>query len=197
MREEIKVRLLLNIFEEVTRKYEELLKVYEEMNELLEYKASHDSLTGLYNREALENMLKAEIMKAKLSKGTLSIIFLDLDNFKTINDSFGHHFGDEILKQVGEILKSSVRKGDIVARYGGDEFIIVLHSKTDLEPERVAERIKQRLEETFSPYNLSVSYGIAIFGKDGSTPEELINVADKRMYKQKVEKKKLKNRAVS
>ena len=197
MREEIKVRLLLNIFEEVTRKYEELLKVYEEMNELLEYKASHDSLTGLYNREALENMLKAEIMKAKLSKGTLSIIFLDLDNFKTINDSFGHHFGDEILKQVGEILKSSVRKGDIVARYGGDEFIIVLHSKTDLEPERVAERIKQRLEETFSSYNLSVSYGIAIFGKDGSTPEELINVADKRMYKQKVEKKKLKNRAVS
>ena len=197
MREEIKVRLLLNIFEEVTRKYEELLKVYEEMNELLEYKASHDSLTGLYNREALENMLKAEIMKAKLSKGTLSIIFLDLDNFKTINDSFGHHFGDEILRQVGEILKSSVRKGDIVARYGGDEFIIVLHSKTDLEPGRVAERIKQRLEETFSSYNLSVSYGIAIFGKDGSTPEELIDVADKRMYKQKVEKKKLKNRAVS
>ncbi len=197
MREEIKVRLLMNIFEEVTRKYEELLKLYEEMNELLEYKASHDSLTGLYNREALDNMLKAEIMKAKLSKGVLSIIFLDLDNFKTINDTLGHHFGDEILRKVGEILKSSVRKGDIVARYGGDEFVIVLHSKTNLEPERVAERIKVKIEESLRMYNISVSYGIAIFGKDGSTPEELIDVADKRMYKQKVEKKRLKNRAVS
>ena len=144
MREEIKVKLLLNIFEEVTRKYEELLKLYEEMNELLEYKASHDPLTGLYNRDALDNILKAEIMKAKLSKKVLSVIFLDLDNFKAINDSYGHQYGDEVLRKVGEILRSSVRKGDIVARYGGDEFVILLHSKTELEPEKVAERIKTR-----------------------------------------------------
>ncbi|WP_461829480.1 GGDEF domain-containing protein [Aquifex sp.] len=196
MREEIKVKLLLNIFEEVTRKYEELLKLYEEMNELLEYKASHDSLTGLYNREALYNILKAEVMKAKLSRKVLSVIFLDLDNFKALNDTYGHQYGDEVLKKVGEILKSSVRKGDIVARYGGDEFVIVLHSKTNLEPEKVAERIKVRIEESLRMYNISVSYGIAIFGEDGSTPEELINAADKKMYEQKQKKKNLKNQVV-
>ncbi len=197
MREEIKVKLLLNIFEEVTRKYEELLKLYEEMNELLEYKASHDSLTGLYNREALEDILKAEMMKAKLSKDTISIIFFDLDNFKMINDSYGHNYGDEVLRKVGKILKSSVREGDIVARYGGDEFVIVLHSKTDIEPKKVANRIKVKIEESLYVYNISVSYGIAIFGKDGSTPEELINVADKRMYEQKMSKKEIKNRNAS
>jgi len=171
MREEIKIKLLLNIFEEVTRKYEELLKNYEELNELLKYKASHDPLTGLYNREALENVLKAEVARVRLSNSVLSVIFLDVDNFKTINDTHGHQFGDEILKKIGEIIKNSVRERDIVARYGGDEFVILLHARTDLEPKIIANRIKERIEREFHPCNLSVSYGIAIAGKDGSTPE--------------------------
>lgn len=196
MREEIKIRLLLNIFEEVTRKYEELLRMYEDLNEFLKYKASHDPLTGLYNREALENILKAQITKTELLRNTVSVIFLDIDNFKKINDTFGHQFGDEILKKIGEIIKNSVRERDIVARYGGDEFVIILHTRTDLEPKIIANRIKERIEREFHPYNLSVSYGIAVAGKDGSTHEELIKVADERMYKQKAEKK-LKSREVS
>lgn len=196
MREEIKIRLLLNIFEEVTRKYEELLRVYEEMNEFLEYKASHDSLTNLYNRDALERIMKAETMKAKLSKNVLAVIFLDLDNFKIINDAYGHRYGDEILKKVSDILRENVRKGDIVARYGGDEFVILLHSKKEDEPVKVAERIKARVEEVLKLYNLSVSYGIAIYGRDGTTPEELLSTADRKMYENKLEKKKLKGQGV-
>ena len=196
MREEIKIRLLLNIFEEVTRKYEELIKIYEEMNEFLEYKAYHDTLTGLYNREAFEKILKTELTRAKLSKTTLALIFLDLDNFKSVNDTYGHHYGDKVLRKVGEILNSSVRKGDIVARYGGDEFILLIHSKGDLEPERIAKRIKREIEEGLQEYKISVSYGIAIYGKDGSSPEELLSVADRNMYKQKIKKKNLKNQEV-
>ena len=166
------------------------------MNEFLEYKASHDSLTNLYNRDALERIMKAETMKAKLSKNVLAVIFLDLDNFKIINDAYGHRYGDEILKKVSDILRENVRKGDIVARYGGDEFVILLHSKKEDEPVKVAERIKARVEEVLKLYNLSVSYGIAIYGRDGTTPEELLSTADRKMYENKLEKKKLKGQGV-
>lgn len=196
MREGIKVKLLLNIFEEVTKKYEELLRLYEQMNEFLEYQASHDPLTGLYNRAVLEKVVNAEIAKAKFSKETFSLIFIDLDNFKALNDTYGHQYGDEILKRIGEILRRNVRKNDIVARYGGDEFILLIHSKNNFEPEKVAKRIKKQVEQLLKRYNISISYGIAVYGKDGYTFEELIGTADRRMYEQKIIKK-LKGRVVS
>ena len=190
MREEIKLKLLMNIINEITRKYDELLKTYEYLTHKLEFEAYHDPLTGLFNRNSLNSLLRMEINRSKvLGNYKVEVLFIDLDNFKRINDAFGHSKGDKVLKKVSEIIRESIRDEDIPVRYGGDEFVVILKTKDKSIGYIVGERIRRRIEETFSQYGLSASYGVAIFPDDSEDAEELIDIADRRMYEMKREKK--------
>ena len=190
MREEIKLKLLLNIIEEITRKYEELLKVYEELNKELEYKASHDPLTGLYNRISLSAFFKREAGKTDIyNNSNLALIFIDIDNFKSVNDTYGHEVGDKILREVAKIISESLRRTDLPFRFGGDEFLILASVKNSNEAVKIAERIRKKIEDRFKDYGLSASFGIAVYKEDGKDLDTLIDIADKRMYEMKAKKK--------
>ena len=188
MREEIKLKLLMNIINEITRKYDELLKTYEYLTRKLKFIAYRDPLTGLFNRN-LKSLLRMEINRSKvLGNHRVEVLFIDLDNFKRVNDTFGHRKGDEILKKVSEIIRESIRDEDIPVRYGGDEFVIILKTKHRGKGYIVGERIKRKIEEIFSEYGLSASYGVAIFPEDSQELDELIDIANKRMYEMKKKK---------
>jgi len=164
-------------------------RLKQEQEEL--YKLStKDPLSGLYNRLSLMEKINWIISKSKRSESQFALLFLDLDNFKNINDSRGHEFGDEVLKHIATILISSVRENDIVSRLGGDEFVVVLpeieDNKAILE---VIKRIQIALQEPMEfenyKYHITCSIGIAIYPKDGTTVSDLLKNADIAMYKAK------------
>ncbi len=150
-----------------------------------------DDLTQLYNSRYLHQALAVEITRAKRYSYAVSLIFLDLDGFKSVNDRYGHLVGSQTLKVVGQILRERVRNVDIVARYGGDEFTVILPN-SDLEAGTlVAERLRRAVEthdyrkEPGRDFTLSASFGIAGFPKHGDDPELLIQKADQAMYRVK------------
>lgn len=156
----------------------------------LKYLASHDYLTNLFNRREFEELLDKSIANSSRHKQSLALMLIDLDNFKTTNDTFGHIHGDELLKQFSKRLTLLIRKGDLLSRVGGDEFTLILanlHSPSSAR--QLAERI---LNELNSPYPISgklitvtASIGISIFPEDGNTTEDLLRKADLAMYKSK------------
>jgi len=156
----------------------------------LEYQASHDSLTGLPNRSLLRDRIEQAIVKARRDSHHVAVVFVDLDHFKLINDSLGHHVGDRLLLEVADRLMACVRGHDSVARQGGDEFVIVLTEQHD-ENETIA--IVSRLLEVISQpwmdedqeYGLSCSVGISCYPNDGSDPDALLRCADAAMYQAK------------
>ncbi|WP_457621449.1 putative bifunctional diguanylate cyclase/phosphodiesterase [Persephonella sp.] len=157
----------------------------------LEYFAGHDPLTDLYNRRIFEDLLNYEVGRAKRKNYRFSLILADLDNFKYINDTYGHHVGDIVLKSVADLLESSIRDGDLVARIGGDEFVILL-SETELEKAIiVAERIRKSLENNKlcifegAVISVSASLGVVEFPTHGTTKEELMMVVDSALYRAK------------
>lgn len=147
-----------------------------------------DSLTGLYNRRVLEEILHLEENKRKPSP--LSILILDVDDFKLINDTFGHPAGDRVLSAIGKLLMDNTRKENIVARYGGEEFALLL-TNTELDTAmQIAERLRMKLGEQefiFSgqKIRLSVSIGVASNGVDGRHQESLMSRADQALYQAK------------
>nr|WP_321465301.1 sensor domain-containing diguanylate cyclase [uncultured Desulfobulbus sp.] len=160
----------------------------------LAYQAGHDSLTGLRNRAEFMDYLKTTFSRYKNDSGTcFALLFLDLNKFKTINDTLGHEIGDELLKAFATTLQEVVRSEDIVSRFGGDEFTIILkkiHSVVDAET--VAHRIREKCQ---IPYELkghrvqaSTSIGIAVSAPDFRHEEEMIHAADLAMYTAKKEK---------
>jgi len=149
--------------------------------------AHHDSLTGLFNRATLGTRLEQAIFTAKRNKEHLAIIFIDMDHFKVINDTKGHDVGDALLIEVARRLKNSVRECDIVARQGGDEFVVVLTQLKDyLVSSHIASNIVDTLGQTYqiSGYHLnsSPSLGISIFPNDGDDAVILLKQADTAMY---------------
>jgi diguanylate cyclase (GGDEF)-like protein len=152
--------------------------------------AQYDALTGLLNRTALERQLEGIVANAKESGSTFALLFVDLDRFKFVNDTFGHKVGDELLKEVASILRTSVRENDLVARLGGDEFIVAL---LGLNNPAVAETIARKLVKTLSTpleimgkvVSVSASIGIATYPKDGEDVESLTKNADSAMYQVK------------
>jgi len=156
----------------------------------LEYRAKHDPLTRLYNRIELEKHFQSELIRAKRYQHNLSIFMIDIDHFKQINDTSGHHFGDQVLIQFSNLMKETVRSTDYVARYGGEEFIIILH-ETDLnEAEELAERLRIKTENkvfktTYKTSTITISIGIASYPKDANSFDELLKLADSAMYQAK------------
>jgi diguanylate cyclase (GGDEF)-like protein/PAS domain S-box-containing protein len=156
----------------------------------LEYQASHDSLTGLPNRSLLRDRIEQAIAKARRDGHHVAVVFVDLDHFKLINDSLGHHVGDRLLLEVADRLMACVRGHDSVARQGGDEFVIVLTEQHD-ENETIA--IVSRLLDVISQpwvdegqeYGLSCSVGISCYPNDGNDPDALLRCADAAMYQAK------------
>ena len=150
--------------------------------------AKIDSLTGLYNRYYFNTKAKEFYNLATTSDTPLSLIMIDLDYFKQVNDNYGHLVGDELLKQVSLRLKKSIRGDDILARFGGEEFIFLLPNTNLNQAYIIAERIRQNIEAT--PYKIqleinplinTISLGVSTL-KKGDTIEDLINRADKALY---------------
>jgi len=145
-----------------------------------------DPLTGLTNRRYLEKRLDEEIDRSKRHRFPMSLMMLDVDEFKSYNDSFGHPAGDAALKIVAGILNDAVRGEDVAARYGGEEFSILLPQTTSVEAAAIAERIRRQIEKTeFPKRRVTVSIGIASSANETGSPEELINAADSALYEAK------------
>jgi len=156
----------------------------------LEYQASHDSLTGLPNRSLLRDRIEQAIGKARRDNHLVAVVFVDLDHFKLINDSLGHHVGDRLLLEVADRLMACVRGHDSVARQGGDEFVIVLTEQYDENEiisivSRLLDAISQPWVDEGQEYGLSCSVGISCFPQDGDDPDALLRCADAAMYKAK------------
>ncbi|WP_445011240.1 EAL domain-containing protein [Vreelandella stevensii] len=156
----------------------------------LAYHATHDDLTRLPNRMHFEETLQAEFAQAQQGEHAISVLFVDLDDFKPINDSLGHAVGDQVLIEVGQRLKAALRQEDTVARLGGDEFVLLISSI--LDKQQVVEIVERLLPALARPYciddhelYLTASVGIAISGPETPQPHSLIQQADMAMYKAK------------
>jgi diguanylate cyclase (GGDEF)-like protein/PAS domain S-box-containing protein len=153
----------------------------------IDYLAHHDALTGLINRYNLENRLSQALLSAQRDRENIAVMFIDMDRFKTINDTLGHHVGDQLLVEVARRLKESVRESDIVARLGGDEFVVALTGMTaDTDAAPVAEKILRALGQPYlidsSDLHSSPSIGIAVYPDDGEDGATLMRNADTAMY---------------
>ncbi|MDD2830328.1 MAG: diguanylate cyclase [Sulfuricurvum sp.] len=153
----------------------------------LEADAHVDSLTGLPNRKLLMGLLEQVLKKAKLEGSMAAVMFLDLDGFKSVNDTHGHEMGDLLLKNVAQRLTNCIRQSDTVARLGGDEFIILLSGTQDIgNVVKIADTIIQKLNEEFfinnTSINIGASIGISIFPDNTINPDEMLQMADKAMY---------------
>ena len=153
----------------------------------VEWLSLTDGLTGLWRRGALDEKIREELRRAAAFRTSMAFMIADIDHFKRLNDTYGHQFGDAVLKRVAQLLKSGVYETDFVGRYGGEEFGIVLPRADSAGVLRKAETMRARIEaEIFSQgleqVRLTISIGIANFPRDGRTAEELIARADKALY---------------
>ncbi len=152
-----------------------------EANIQLEELAQKDSMTQFYNHEKIFQLLDNEIEKAKMNHKDLSILILDLDDFKNINDNYGHQYGDKVLMEVAKVIRSQVRNNDLIGRYGGEEFMILFPETLKAQAVDIAERIRQSIADIqFENFSITISGGIAELNKQSS--KELIQIADKQLY---------------
>lgn len=171
-----------------------MVKNITEPIETLANEAHLDALTGLPNRKYLKEILEHVLSKAKIENSMIAVMFLDLDGFKSINDTHGHETGDLLLKEVALRLNDCVRQSDTVARLGGDEFIVLLHGARERKNiETIAEKIIQTLNKEFDLngiiVKISASIGICVFPDNALDTEEMLHKADKAMYEVKKEGK--------
>lgn len=149
--------------------------------------AIKDEITGLYNKRFFEFLID----KYENSDYEIGILFIDLDNFKEINDKYGHYMGDLILKKVGEVIRNSIRDLDYAFRYGGDEFVILLFTSNDVL-QIVAQRLFEKVNSIeINGIKVSASIGAAHYKTDSNSLKEVIKIADERLYEAKKEKGKL------
>ncbi|HEY1679700.1 MAG TPA: diguanylate cyclase [Candidatus Sulfotelmatobacter sp.] len=163
------------------------------LREALHHQSIRDPLTGLYNRRYLEEMAQRETRRAVRAEHGLGLLILDLDHFKKFNDNYGHDAGDTVLRETAALLTKSVRAEDIVCRYGGEEFVIVLPMADLKATQSRAEKIRTRLHELALLHKgvslglITASIGVAALPEHGTSPKELIDAADAALYRAKRE----------
>ncbi len=179
-------RLLVTVVSDITERMCAERKV-RALQEQLREQANHDVLTGLYNRRYLEESLARELARAERTRDPVSVILGDLDNFKSVNDRYGHLAGDEVLRAFGELMTCHTRESDINCRYGGEEFLVVLPGITQENAMTRAELLRRQVAVARVHYHaaeiaLTASFGIATFPRHGTTVDDLIAAADDAMY---------------
>jgi diguanylate cyclase (GGDEF)-like protein/PAS domain S-box-containing protein len=173
--------------QEVNVKLRQRLDEIHELQAQLRDQVMRDSLTGMYNRRYLDDALPGEISRALREGTTLSLIMVDIDHFKRVNDTHGHPVGDEVLRRLAEILRVDARRSDVGCRYGGEEFVLLL-PKMNLDAARVrAERWRQMFADMEVPVEsgtlkCTLSVGIAVFPEHGTSADELLRNGDRALY---------------
>ncbi len=162
-----------------------------ELREILRIQSIHDSLTGLFNRRYMEETLEREIHRSRRGARPMSVLMLDVDSFKQQNDNFGHEGGDAVLRELGRLLKDSLRKEDIACRFGGEEFVLVLPDAALQDAARRAEQLREAVGRLSIPYQgrvigpITVSVGVAAFPEHGHDGRTLLQAADAALYQAK------------
>lgn len=169
-----------------------------EANARLERLAVTDGLTGLFNHRRFQEALHSELLRCERHKRPLAVLMLDVDFFKKVNDSMGHPAGDELLRRLAEVLGADLRQTDLISRYGGEEFAVLLPETTKAEAMQVAERMRESVELKINENNswtqrITVSVGVATFPEDGATAETVLEAADQALY---VAKRQGRNRVI-
>ncbi len=180
---------IIGTYVDITQQKEALFEV-QKAKDALGYQAEHDDLTGLPNRILFLDRLNQAIKQSKRNSTKAAVIFLDLDRFKDINDTFGHDMGDKVVQLLAERLEEHLRKVDTIARFGGDEFIILVESIKDMvDVIEILEKLIKSMEIPFvveeHSLHLTLSAGVSIFPDDGDNSEILIRNADTAMYRAK------------
>jgi diguanylate cyclase (GGDEF)-like protein len=166
------------------------IKRREQLEQIMKHMATHDELTGLANRVLLKDRLNSAIAFHQRQSLKIAVLFIDLDGFKIVNDSYGHDIGDELLQEVALRLQGCVRQSDTVVRFGGDEFVLLLtglHSNNEAAyvAEKVLRLIQSEFELSTAKAHIGCSIGIAVYPDDGVDDNDLLKVADTLMYKVK------------
>jgi diguanylate cyclase (GGDEF)-like protein len=184
-------RVLLSDFEKDLQNTRKQLKASQAK---LKEMASRDELTGLFNRRFLKSKLEDELSRAKRYSHPLCVIFVDIDEFKDVNDKYGHPIGDIVLREFAELLQDSFREVDIVARYGGEEFCIILPETRNQEAKEAAMRARRKIEkhgflrDTDHPQlKITASLGVFLCDPENDSPEDILRKADQALYKAKGE----------
>jgi diguanylate cyclase (GGDEF)-like protein/PAS domain S-box-containing protein len=175
---------------EKNRQLQARIEEVDRLQVALQELAVRDSLTGLYNRRYLDETLDREVSRARREGNPLSLVMLDIDNFKRINDTYGHQVGDEALRMLATTLLADIRAEDVACRYGGEEFLILLPS---MPLEKAIQRAEawrtaiEKLSVAFGNFNLTftVSLGVAAYPEHGKTPDDLTRCADQALYRAK------------
>jgi diguanylate cyclase (GGDEF)-like protein len=162
-----------------------LVAEYRQVETQLSHQAITDPLTGLWNYRKFIDVLDGEIKRAERTERPFAMLFLDVDNLKIINDRLGHIAGNQALCRVANALRGSCRSIDTVARFGGDEFAMILPEAEEKAAHIVADRIANRLVHDHDGPRITVSVGIAVYPTDGDRKESLVSAADRILYKAK------------
>jgi diguanylate cyclase (GGDEF)-like protein len=174
--------------EQKTKELQIAIEQLEERNTVLTYQATHDNLTALSNRQKLNDELDKEILRENRYRHGLSLLMLDIDNFKNVNDTYGHDVGDVVLIELAKILKASIRETDIAARWGGEEFMILLPETLMSDAVKIAQMIRQKVEKfDFEgvPHNITISIGATHFKVGDNNKDDFIKNADVGLYEAK------------
>ena len=178
---------ILQINAELEHKVQQRTVELEKANEGLRHLSRHDVLTGLANRMAANEHLHSEFMRMKRTGSSYAVLMLDVDYFKRINDSYGHEAGDHVLKRVAKTLNRCLRETDFVARFGGEEFLVLLPDTGLASAAQVAEKIRQAVEASVDPIagNITISIGLAVPSPENHDENVALNQADDRLYQAK------------
>ncbi len=160
--------------------------------------ATIDAGTQIFNKQYLKDTLESEFRKAKSSAKNLTILVFDLDHFKKVNDTYGHNAGDQVLRDLAKVVKSCIRREDIFARFGGEEFVVILPNTSAQQSVKVAETIRQKCEETVHTiayvengqnkqvaHTQTISIGIGGYNPNMTAPKDLLELADQKLYQSK------------